>query len=70
MQVIFIVDDRPLENHFEKSALKLQPGDSMFYICVVCCAKLLQWCLILCDPMDCSQSGSSVHGILQAKAQE
>ena len=40
MQVIFIVDDRPLENHFEKSALKLQPGDSMFYICVVCCAVL------------------------------
>ena len=23
--------------------------------------------LILCDPMDCSLPGSSVHGILQAK---
>ena len=30
------------------------------------CAKLLQLCLTLCDPMDCSLSGSSVHGILQA----
>ena len=29
------------------------------------CAKLLQWCLILCDPMDCSLPGSSVHGILR-----
>ena len=26
-----------------------------------------QLCLILCDPMDCSPSGSSVHGILQAR---
>ena len=26
-----------------------------------------QSCPILCDPMDCSPSGSSVHGILQAK---
>ena len=29
------------------------------------CAKLLQSCLTLCDPMDCSPPGSSVHGILQ-----
>ena len=31
------------------------------------CAKLLQWCPILCDPMDCSLPGSSVYGILQAR---
>ena len=30
-------------------------------------AKLLQLCPTLCDPMDSSPSGSSVHGILQAK---
>ena len=29
-------------------------------------AKLLQSCLTLCDPMDCSPPGSSVHGILHA----
>ena len=29
-----------------------------------------QSCSILCDPMDCSQSGSSVHGILQARILE
>ena len=31
------------------------------------CAKLLQSCQTLGDPMDCSPPGSSVHGILQAK---
>ena len=28
-------------------------------------AQLLQSCLILCNAIDCSLSGSSVHGILQ-----
>ena len=31
------------------------------------CAKSLQSCSILCDPMDCSPPGSSVHEILQAR---
>ena len=38
--------------------------------CVVCCAKSLQSCSTLCDPMDCSLPGSSVHGILQARILE
>ena len=29
-----------------------------------------QWCLTLCDPMDCSLLGSSVLGILQARILE
>ena len=29
-----------------------------------------QSCLTLCDPMDCSPLGSSVHGILQARILE
>ena len=33
-------------------------------------AKLLQSCLILCSPMDCSPPGSSVHGILKARILE
>ena len=33
-------------------------------------AKLLQSCLTLCGPMDCSLPGSSVHGILQARILE
>ena len=37
---------------------------------VLCCAKLLQSCLILCDPMDYSSPGFSVHEILQARILE
>ena len=37
-------------------------------ICVS--VKLLQSCPTLCDPMDCSFPGSSVHGILQARIVE
>ena len=33
-------------------------------------AKLLQSCLILCDLVDCSLPGSSVHGILQTRILE
>ena len=32
--------------------------------------KSLQSCLTLCDPLDCSPPGSSVHGILQARILE
>ena len=34
------------------------------------CAKSLQSCPTLCDPMDHSQPGSSVHGALQARILE
>ena len=37
---------------------------------VGCVARSLQLCLTLCDPMDCSSPGSSVHGILQARILE
>ena len=33
-------------------------------------AKSLQSCPTLCDPMDCSQPGFFVHGILQARTLE
>ena len=29
-------------------------------------SEVAQLCLTLCDPMDCSLPGSSVHGIFQA----
>ena len=34
------------------------------------CAKLLQSCLILCNPVGCSLLGSSVHEILQVRTLE
>ena len=37
---------------------------SFFYLCI--CAKSLQSCPNLCNPMDCSPPVFSIHGILQA----
>ena len=39
-------------------------------LCVCVLAKSLQSCPTLCDPMDCSLSGSSVHGIFQGRILE
>ena len=38
--------------------------------CIIVHAKSLQLCLTLCDPVDCSLPGFSVHGILQARIPE
>ena len=38
------------------------------YVCA--CAKSLQLCSTLCDPMDCNLPGSSVRGVLQARMLE
>ena len=38
--------------------------------CALCCAFITQSCPTLCDPVDCSPPGSSVHGILQARILE
>ena len=40
----------------------------ILFVCLF--LKSLQSCLTLCDPMDCSPPGSSVHGILQARILE
>ena len=44
----------------------IQQSDSVIYVC----AKTLQSCLTLCNPMDYSPPGTSVHGILQARILE
>ena len=48
----------PRESHEERSLA----GYSL--------SEVVQSCLTLCDPVDCSPPGSSVHGILQARIQE
>ena len=42
------------------------------YMCLLlrACAKLLQSCPTLCNPIDCSLPGSSFHGILHARILE
>ena len=37
------------------------------YICISLFSKSTQLCPILCDPMNCTLPGSSVHGVSQAK---
>ena len=39
-------------------------------MCPECAAKSLQSCPTLCDPIDSSPPGSSVHGIFQARILE
>ena len=39
-------------------------------VCVCVKMKVAQLCPTLCDPVDCSLPGFSVHGILQARILE
>ena len=51
----------------------LGQDSTYIYICIYICAvhtKSLQLCPTLCDPLDYSLPGSSVHGILQARVLE
>ena len=51
---------------FNNFTFGMVSNTSLAYIMMLMvCAKLLQLCSTVCDPMDCSPSGSSVHGILQ-----
>ena len=47
-----------------------QEWNIILFFEVLMCAESLQSCPTLCDPMDCSLPGSSVPGILQARALE
>ena len=52
-------------NTFAKLGEVKEAGILTLHACL--CAKLLQSCPTLCDPMDCSPPGSSVHGDSQDK---
>ena len=51
--------------HSKRAERKKRPPLS-HHVCVL----VTQSCPTLCDPMDCSLPGSSVHGILQARILE
>ena len=61
---LLVSEPRPLLN---PTAL-VSPESFLKTVCVH--AKSLQSYPTLCDPVDCSLPGSSVHGILQARIQE
>ena len=46
------------------------PTSNNLYIVAAAAAKSLYLCLTLCDPIDSSPAGSSVHGTLQARILE
>ena len=46
-----------------------EKGDEIKECCAVLCL-VAELCLTLCNSMDCSPPGSSVHGILQARILE
>ena len=50
--------------------LTMVSGQGEWFQSVLCCAKALQSCPTLCNPMDCSPSGYSVHGILHSRILE
>ena len=50
---------------------RFYPAFPALTFCItMCCAKSLQLGLTLCNPMDCSPSSASVHGISQARILE
>ena len=59
-----------------QSDLSVSPGSTTYQMCeplwvhVCVYVSVAQLCLTLCDPMDCSPPGSSVHGVLQARILE
>ena len=53
-----------VENSVEMNAL-VSAIYELYVLCLV-----IQLCLTLCDPMNCSLPGSSVHGILQTRILE
>ena len=58
---------RALRKRQARSFQKVDSGLCCELSCACVHAKLFQSCPPLCDPMDCSPPGSSVHGILQAR---
>ena len=53
-----------------KSQTGLSDSQFHFPVCVWACADLLQLSPTLCNFLDCSLAGSSVHGILQGRTLE
>ena len=64
----FLSEEREIRKYASKCGLGIISLNYGSFLCM--CAQSLQSCLTLCDHMDCSPPGSSVHGILQARILE
>ena len=65
--VTLVMSHKFLQAQTSQKGTKM-PSSKEQHVCV--CAKSLQSCPTLCDPMDCSSLGLTVHGILQARILE
>ena len=63
---------RPISTVYRNSQYFWNSSEFSFRcMCVcVCMCVVVQSCLTLCDPMDCSPPGSSLHGIFRARILE
>ena len=67
--IMFRREKKIRENRREGSMLNCQQQSSLAGLCMRVCS-VAQSCPALCDPMDCSLPGSSVHGTSQARRLE
>ena len=58
------------EPKFNHSSLCCPLSPNYFFLIQILILLVAQLCPTLCDPMDCSQPGSSVHEIIQARILE
>ena len=59
-----------MQNEKEKIYMYSKEADIYTYMRACMHVKSTHWCPALCDPIDCSPPGSSVHGIVQARIPE
>ena len=57
------------ETHVGSETMEIDT-DCLLLLCPPRRSEIAQSCPTLCDPMDCSLQGSSVHGIFQARVLE
>ena len=69
---IYSACPRPTEQDPVSPTVSLSHQEDSISLLSLSCRKseVLQSCLTLCDPMDCSLPDSSVHGIFQARILE
>ena len=60
-----VLKNKNKNNFYQALNISFQLGRASSDHCLI-----TKSCLILCDPMDCSPPGSSVHGISQARVLE
>ena len=66
----YLLHCRQILNLLSHRGSPFRPGATSVAAAAAAAAKSLQSCPTLCDPRDCSPSGSSVHGILQGRILE